>query len=97
MKEETCPVEVQQKQCAVVSGDLVRSLGNHIPRPVGFNDAAKLIGMSDTILYNEGDTMRGRRHTIAVDVSNTGSWVRFDVDPKDVHRIRELVRRLDCT
>jgi hypothetical protein len=94
--EDSCPIEVQQKKCAVVSADLVRSLGKHIPKPVPFSDAAKLIGMSDTVLYNGGRTMRGDRHTMAVDVSNTGSWVRFDIDPRDSRQVEELVRRLDC-
>jgi hypothetical protein len=89
-------MEDHQKKCAIVSADLINTLGANVPKPVPLTDIVKLVDMSDTILYNKEDTMRGRQHTLAVDVSNSGSWIRFNVAQGDEQKVEEIIRYINC-
>ena len=86
-----------QKKCtAFDSVDLINAMGEKLPRPLRYLDVVKLLNSSDNIMYNGGDSMMGKQHTIAVDVANSGSWVRFNVAREDYSKVEELVQYLDC-
>lgn len=94
--QEYCPLDDRSKTCAMVGSDVVNALGTNIPKPLPFQDVIRLLDMSDTILYNKGETMMGMRHTLAVDVSNSGSWIRFNVRDGDVSKVESVLRQIGC-
>ena len=89
MQDDYCPMKTSDKKCGIVSSDFINALGVNVPKTLPISDVVKLINFSNTVFYN-----KGARNTFAIDVSNTGSWVRVHVtNDADVER---LLDHLHC-
>lgn len=94
--QEYCPIDQHKKKCVRVNFDLISTLGQKTPQTVPLSMIVNLVDISDTILYSAGNTMRGEEHTLAIDVSNSGSWLRFNVAKSDLGNFEKLIKYLDC-
>ena len=96
MQEETCPLQETTKKCAIIGSDLLESLGVNVPEPASLSDVLKLVDMSDSILYSQGSTMRGMKKTMAVNISNSGSWLRLNLSEIGSSDIHKVLHALNC-
>jgi len=93
---DLCPIDDNQKKCAIVGSDLINNLGRYISKTISPRDIAKVVDMSSNIFYNEGDTLRGTKKTLAVNLSNSGSWLRFNVSHLNHSEVRDVLGDIDC-
>lgn len=96
MKNESCPVNSDEQKCAVVSSDLINSVGKYISNRVPFSDISKLVNMSSKVLYNEEATMMGPRKLMAVNLAGSGSWLRLNVSELSDKDIQQLLKGIKC-
>lgn len=93
---DLCPVTNRAKRCAEVSKSLIDGIGKYIPKPVSYSDLSKLIDMSSTILYNEEETMMGKKRTIAINLSDTNTWLRLNVSKINTSLMKGVLSKLEC-
>lgn len=93
--DSLCPI-TSEKRCALVSADFIHEIGDNVAKPVSLSDLAKLTDMSNIILYNEEDTMRGRLKTMVINLGDSGSWLRLNASQISDMHIRSFLQQFNC-
>lgn len=93
---DICPIEHKKRRCAVVSETLINNIGRYISKPVLTSDLSKLIEMSSAFLYNEEESMRGVKKTLAVNISDTNTWLRLNVSKINSNVMNGILSKLRC-
>lgn len=96
MNGDYCPINSEEKRCAIVSDDLINQLGDRFSKPIDRNDLINVAEISRTAMYNEVKTMRGLKRTLALDIGGNGSWVRLDVSKIDDPTLNTVLNSFGC-